>query len=290
MRWVFGVLLVIGLVPRAFAQDFDILRGSEPVGLGAFTNWSGFYGGGQFGYSNVNADFSNAPHPLIASSLAKLVLEADAMPSTWPVLGSGSSSATGFGGFVGYNMQFQDLIVGVEANYSHAPATVRASESPILDRLATAGGLEYSVNVSATGQLTVTDYGSLRLRAGYVLNNFLPYGFVGFALGRGNYQLTTCVYGQQDQTGIDAPTGCGPQQSFTSCATQAHPKCVNYSVPNSATKDDAPLYGFSAGGGLDYAITQHFFLRGEFEYLQFAPIANIVAAAINAHVGIGLKF
>jgi opacity protein-like surface antigen len=50
------------------------------------------------------------------------------------------------------------------------------------------------------------------------------------------------------------------------------------------------MYGFSVGGGLDWALTQNIFLRGEFEYVQFAPIASIMASILSARVGAGFKF
>lgn len=290
MRWVISALLVLGLVPRALAADLDVLRGSEPVGPALFTNWTGFYVGGQFGYSSTTADFSGATRPLISSSLVELALEEDADVSTWPFLGPGSSHSIGYGGFAGYNMQFQDLVFGVEANYAYEQGTVQASQTPILDRIVAAGSLNYSVNGSGTGTLTIKDVGELRVRAGYVLNNFLPYGFVGFALGVADYQITSCVYGQQDPTGINPPTGCGQTQMFVPCATVAHPNCVNYSFPNTVARTDALLYGASVGGGVDYAVTPNVLLRGEFDYVQFAPFASIVASEIKARVGVGLKF
>jgi outer membrane immunogenic protein len=290
MRWVIVALFVLNLVPRALAADLDILRGSEPVGPAFFTNWSGVYAGGHFDFGGTTADFSGATHPIISSSLAELQLENVVAPSQWPVLGSASTTATGFGGFVGYNMQFQDLIIGVEGNYTHASATMNASESPILDRIVSVGSLQYSVNVTGSATLTTTDVGTLRMRAGYIVNNWLPYGFVGVALGSANYQVTSCVFGQQDPTNVGAPTGCGQTQSFVSCATAAHPSCVNYSIPNSTAGKDVLIYGLAAGGGVDYAFTRNIFARGEFEWIQFAPIAHIVASELNARVGLGLKF
>src|SRR6185437_7054139 len=290
MRWVIVAFFVLNLAPRAFAADLDILRGSEPVGPAFFTNWSGIYAGGQFSYGSSTADFSGGTQPIISSSLAELQLEDVVHPSSWPALGSASTSGSGFGGFVGYNMQFQDLIIGVEGNYTHGPETLRASQTPILDRIVTAGSLQYTVSVTGSAVLTPKDVGSLRMRAGYIVNNWLPYGFVGLAVGRADYQVTSCVYGQQDPTNIGAPTGCGPAQSFVSCATAAHPSCVNYSVPNSTTKTNEFVYGLTAGGGVDYAFTRNIFARGEFEYVQFAPIAHIVASQMNAKLGLGLKF
>jgi outer membrane immunogenic protein len=278
MRWVVCAAVVLGLARPALAQDFDILRGSQSAGPAAFTNWSGVYAGGQASYSDLNADFSKATSPLVAQSLIELVLEADAMPSSWPVLGNGNTDATGFGGFVGYNSQWQNLILGVEGNYTHSSATVTATESPILNRLVSAGGLGYSVNLLGTGSLTVDDYVSLRARAGYVLNNFLPYGFVGFVVGDGDYSVTTQIYGQQSSaTPVVLP--CAPSQT-----------CVNYNFSNSAVKNNALLYGFSIGGGLDVALTQQFFLRSEFEFLQFLPVNNIVLSELTGRVGVGVKF
>jgi outer membrane immunogenic protein len=50
------------------------------------------------------------------------------------------------------------------------------------------------------------------------------------------------------------------------------------------------LWGFSAGGGRDWALTPNVFVRGEFEFIQFAPIANINVPIINGRVGAGYKF
>jgi outer membrane immunogenic protein len=282
MRWVVCVLLVLGLAPQAFAadldsdSDLDVLRGSEPVGPATFTNWSGFYAGGQGSYSSLLADFSRATQPLVAQSLAELVLETDDMPSKWPVLGKGSADVGGFGGFVGYNSQWQNLILGVEGNFTHSQVTATAAESPILGRVVGAGSLSYLVNLQGTGSLTLDDYVSLRARAGYILNNFLPYGFIGFVVGDGDYSVTSQIFGQQS-TGTTLP--CTPSTT-----------CVNYNFSNSAGKGNVLLYGFSAGGGLDWALTQQFFLRGEFEFMQFVPINDIVLSTLTGRIGVGVKF
>ncbi len=112
-----------------------------------------------------------------------------------------------------------------------------------------------------------------------MLGNFLPYGFAGLVIGRGNYSVTTEVYGQQNSA----------SPAFFPCDPAA-PTCIGYDFSNSAGQNGALLYGFSIGGGLDWALTQNIFLRGEFEYVQFAPIANIVASITSARVGAGFKF
>ena len=76
MRWVVCVAVLLALVPRAFAGDYDILRGAQPVGPATFTRWSGFYAGGQAGFADVNADFSRATTSPIAFVLRNTALEA----------------------------------------------------------------------------------------------------------------------------------------------------------------------------------------------------------------------
>ncbi|MGO9686156.1 MAG: outer membrane protein [Beijerinckiaceae bacterium] len=285
MRWVICALVALALASPAFAADLDILPGPQPVGPGGplpvgpatFTRWSGFYVGGQLSYGDANADFSGATQPLVAYSLRELALENDEFVSTWPVLGRGGSDAVGYGGFVGYNTQWQDLIFGLEGNYTHTDFTTSASSSPI-SRVTSAGGYAYSVNLTGTGQLEITDYASLRARAGWVLGNVLPYGFAGLVIGRGNYGVTTEVSGYQNSA----------TPAFFPCAVG--PTCLPYDFSNGAGQNGALLYGFSVGGGLDWAITQNIFLRGEFEYVQFAPIANIVASIVSGRVGAGVKF
>ncbi len=270
---------LMGLISPAFAADYElpILGGSQPVapiapvttvGPATFTRWSGFYVGGHIGYSDTGADFSAATQAPWANALRETAVEQEFSPSQWPVLGTGYSGAPIFGGFVGYNTQWQDLILGIEANFNYAPVNVTAPFSG-LARItpADSGNNTYSVNItSGSGSLTNLEYNSLRGRAGWVLGNFLPYGFAGFALGLANYSVT--ANGQV----VQQPSGAIIPLSFT------------------VGKDSALLYGFDVGGGLDWAITQNIFLRGEFEYVQFAPIAGIVAGIASARVGAGFKF
>ena len=67
-------------------------------------------------------------------------------------------------------------------------------------------------------------------------------------------------------------------------------RCTGYPLSPSAGQSNALLWGISVGGGLDWALTQNFFLRGEFEFIQFAPIANINVPVVGARVGAGFKF
>ena len=197
-RLLVALGLMGGLLSPALAADYDlpILRGSQPVapvvtvGPATFTRWSGFYVGGDFSFTNDTTNFSDATRPLVAFSLRDLTLESEQHPSTYQVLGNGTANAFGGGGFLGYNTQWQDLILGVEATYTRTNLNTTASTSPI-SRVTSAGGASYSVNLLGTGNLDLTDFATTRFRAGYIVGNLLPYGFMGVAVGRASYSVST---------------------------------------------------------------------------------------------------
>lgn len=297
MRWVICALAVFAFAPQALADDLDVLRGSQPVGPPTYARWSGFYFGGQLGYGDVNADFSNATQGPLGFLLRNTLLEQDFTPSNWPILGKASDAAVSYGGFAGFNTQFQDLIVGIEANYTWTSATLSAPASPIGRTLSTSsatsitsGLLGYDPVLSASASLQLIDYASLRARAGWVAGDFLPYGFAGLVLGIGNYHRSVSAQYQEEISVPDPTTGKTIPILFP-CVASADVYCSSiFSSSYADGKNPALMYGFSVGGGLDYALTQNLFLRGEFEFVQFAPIASIVVSVISAHAGVGLKF
>jgi opacity protein-like surface antigen len=283
MRWVICAAVVLVFAPGAYADDLDILRGTQSVGPATFTKWSGFYFGAQASFSSAAGDFSRATNSLIGYSLRGLTLEQADNPSELQVLGNSNTKVNGFGGFVGYNTQWQDLVLGLEANYTHSPFTLVSSPSPISNHVYGVGAALVSVYLQGTGSMEITDYGSLRARAGWVVGNyFMPYGFAGVAAGRGNYAVTTLAYGQQS-----APPS--PATPSLPC-TPAPGTCLDYYVPNATSGNSVLLYGFSVGGGLEVALTPNIFVRGEYEFIQFAEVADIAAKISTVRVGAGLKF
>ena len=190
--------LIVGLLSPAFAGDYDlpILRGSQSlapvapvttVGPATFTRWSGFYFGGAFSYGSAHSDFSTASQPLVHFSLQHTTVEDQDQPSDFVVLGKGSGIAAGVGGFLGYNIQWQDLTTGIEATYTYTNLNTTAPSTPIA-RIFPA--INTQAAVSANGHLDLIDYTEVRARAGYVVGNLLPYGFIGVAMGRANYSVS----------------------------------------------------------------------------------------------------
>jgi outer membrane immunogenic protein len=278
-RITYALILLSFASPAAAADlDFDFLRGSETVGPGTYTRWSGFYVGGQLGYGWATTDFSGSAAPQIAYSLRETDLEAAYAPSQWPILGSATAGAPRFGGFVGYNVQFEDLIVGVEANLDHGAFKLVAPSNPIARTLAAdSSGNAYSVSLSGSGEVDTMDFATVRARAGYVVGNFMPYGFAGFAMGLANVSVTGTVSGVEYTSGTVG----------TCTATAA---CIPFLYSSSYTHNNEVLYGYTVGAGVDVALTPNVFVRAELELEQFNMQPNLFLTATTARLGAGYKF
>ncbi len=282
MRWVLCIAMMVGLASPALAADYDlpILRGSEPVapiapvttvGPATFTRWSGFYFGGDLSFNNATTDFGTSTAPLVEFALQGTVVQQQFTPSELQLLGKAASSAFGGGAFIGYNTQWQDLIIGVEANYTHTSlntATATPSTFQVARAFSPAAGNVTSVSINtASGHMSLSDYAEGRARAGYIVGNLLPYGFIGIVVGGGGYSVSTRV---------DA--FCGALE------------CVGYPLTPSAGQNNLLLWGYSVGAGLDWALTPNVFLRGEFDFDQFAPVTNVSLSLMSGRIGAGFKF
>ena len=126
MRRLLVVLALIGLVSDALAGEFEMptLRGAStdyaPTPFVAappiFTRWSGFYAGGQGSGSIAGIDFGTSVRSLVSFATRNSVLENHV--TNWTTLPKATPARTGFGGFVGYNFQWDDVTFGLEANYT----------------------------------------------------------------------------------------------------------------------------------------------------------------------------
>jgi outer membrane immunogenic protein len=252
--------------------DLPILRGSfreAPAPQTYRTVWQGFYAGGQVGYGVVDSDFTNATQALTARMLFGLSIEQSYRVSEWPLMSSQSSHSKAFGGFVGYNAQFENVVVGLEASYMHGSFNTSASGS--MNRSMDAGGYTYDVTSASTGSVKINDFGSLRVRGGYTWGSALPYAFLGLGLGRGSFEKTTNVFG------VAVNPNAAP--GFTT---------LPYNYFAAEAQNDRLIYGLSAGLGIDYMLFSSLFLRAEFEVTRFsAPIDTMVS---TGRVGLGYKF
>ena len=214
---VTAAALAVMLCSQAQAADMPdetFLRGSYTTERSTGgVSWDGIVLGGHIGYSNLSTDFFDR------------TVEA-------------TTSSKSFGGFVGYNIQVDELVLGFDVGYN------RLSSMQM-----TANGLGGVFSSS----LKLTDYATFRGRAGYAFGQFLPYAFVGAAVGRMNYSTRVA--------GI---------------------------VTDS--RDNAYSGGFVAGLGLDVALMPNVFLRGEWEFVAFSEVGGTRSSLNTGRVGVGLKF
>jgi outer membrane immunogenic protein len=278
-RFVYALILFALASPAAAADvGYDFLRGSDTVGPGTYSRWSGFYIGGQVGYGWATTDFSGSTAPEIAYVLRETSLLQSFNPSQWPVLGSATSPAPQFGGFVGYNTQFEDLVFGVEANLERAAFHLVAPNNPISratgpDNL----GIAHDVTVTGSGTVDTMEFATFKARAGYVVGNFMPYGFAGFALGLVNSSVTGTVFDQEFSSG-----------NINTCNATA--PCPSFRFSNSATHNNQVIYGYAVGGGVDVALTPNVFARFEMELDEFNMQPSLMLTAVSARVGAGYRF
>jgi len=137
----------------------------------------------------------------------------------------------GFGG--GYLWQYGAWVGGVEVDYGFSDEkdnqTIRVCPVVI-------GVAAVAQCASATLHSKIDALGSARLRAGYLFTpNLLAYGTAGVGWGRSELSLSECV-GTRCETLLDAK-------------------------PN--------LFGWVAGGGLEYKLFEHVRIRGEYLHYDF---------------------
>jgi opacity protein-like surface antigen len=132
------------------------LRGTLAPG---FARWDGWQAGIQGGYSNMklsSSQFTNGPS---------------------------------FGGFVGYNFQWDQLVIGFDVGYKYASVL----------------GFDDGV----TQQFKLVDFVPIRARAGYAIGTFLPYALLGGAIGRFNYFNPSTGIGEDNAFSAGFLTGLG---------------------------------------------------------------------------------
>jgi outer membrane immunogenic protein len=262
------------------AQEFELptLRGSDafvPAAPVVYSRWDGFYIGAQLGYGFAQMDFRDATRDLVAHELRELALENEQHPSAWQVLGKGDTRGASGGGFFGYNIGWESVILGFEFNYSRANFAVDAPVSP-LTRVTFAGGNLYLITLTGAASMRITDFATLRARAGFEVYGFLPYAMIGVAAGRADVMRSATSSGQENPNAV--------------CPSPGPPPCTPFSFTEAESKTGAFIYGWSFGGGFDVFVLPQVFLRAEYEYVAFSPIWEIKANIQTVRGAVGFKF
>ncbi|MGO4712264.1 outer membrane protein [Bradyrhizobium sp. 2TAF24] len=287
-RWMLAAV-VAGMAQGAQAadlpdlSDLPILRGGITDGLShSAVNWQGAYVGGQVGYSSANMDFSKATSSL-TSFLYQNIRYASTV-SNWTLLGKSSPTSTSFGGFVGYNAQWDDVVLGIEANYSRLSG-LNGSATNSLPSINIPQGCTApppattdicGIQLSGTAAAKVTDVLTLRGRAGWAIDNFMPYMFAGLALGRADITRTATTVETNDY-----------YNSTTGKYVQSDPPLVQSTTQGGG---GTFVYGYTAGLGLEAMLIGGVFARAEYEYVKFTNIKDISINISTVRAGVGYKF
>ncbi|HET9714648.1 MAG TPA: outer membrane beta-barrel protein [Pseudolabrys sp.] len=264
--------LTVFSAERLLAADWfgdSGLRGSlTPIG---YMRWDGWQFGAFVGYGNLNTDFGNSTSPLVAYILRNSTLEAEGAPSSWTTLPANTTNGVVFGGYLGYNMQWDRLVLGWDLAYKH-PSILQSSTGDSLRRVfTTSDSIEHDVTIAAESSFKLVDYATLRARAGYAVEQFLPYAAVGVAVGRFNYHTTVTV--------TDAQTQLPPPGVFLGTFQQSA----------SAGQNNVFAVGVAAGLGVDWAITPNVVVRAEWEFVAFAPVNGTRSNAQVGQIGLGMR-
>jgi outer membrane immunogenic protein len=160
----------------------------------AVSNWSGFYIGADAGYA-----FNGSSSGVLTNGVG-----AGGLPYNAPLKG-------GFGGgFVGYNYQMQQFVIGVEADWQ--AASLRGTSAPAF---ATTFGVLFGPFIEKS---KVTDYGSLRGRLGVAFDHLFVFGTAGWAWGSYStaYSSNAVLLTTNDHRAMDGwSAGAGLEYAFT---------------------------------------------------------------------------
>jgi outer membrane immunogenic protein len=252
MRRLLLAAVVFGSASGAQAADMpEFLRGSFTDGLTTTRAvWQGYYVGGQTDWGSIDSWVPAG----INSDMQSTFLPPVGVTYNWRPLGRAHHLNGGLGAFAGYNSQWEDVVVGLEGNYIHGGFRANSNST----------GYTYNPDLSvastthSNATVRISDFGSLRVRAGYIWGCALPYGFLGAGLG--------------SQT-VERSVSAVPGPQLPGWITDTKTKLV---------------YGYSAGFGVDIMVAGGVFTRLEYEYQRVT--ADIDSSINTVRLGVGYRF
>ena len=264
LRWLLCGVAVLATALNAHAADLGdtFLRGSTVATAPGGPRWDGFYVGGDVGMSVPGIDFTNNT-PQITALLSGPPITSRSVTA----LGNQDSTSKHFGGFIGYNTQWDGAVISVEGTYNWIDKSLTATNS-------ISGGFAPPSNTFTgvgTETARIIDYGTLRVRGGWAAGMFLPYATFGLAVGRMDIMRNVIV--------TPAATGTTPPGTVVPAP---------FAVSNNLLNQFG--YGWAAGLGVDFCLLANLFMRAEYEYVQFPDFQGLNAHLHNVRLGAALKF
>jgi opacity protein-like surface antigen len=260
----------------ALAADYTMLKGSQmdllpPPDMEQAArpiHFGGFYIGGFGGLTQSRFQTDKSVGDLANLTLTGSTAIADYNPPALVAARPRNDSGPGFGAMAGYNMMFDQLMFGLEVDWTKLDQ--KANTSTYQARAVGGTGLTMASRQDAS----ISHYATARIRLGWAMDNFMPYVTAGVAVG----QFDTNVSVTTDWM---VSNGATPPV-FTSA--------VGYPQTLGGAKKGTWGFGMSLGGGVDVALTDNIFLRGEYLYTRFNDVNGITVGLNTARVAAGVKF
>ncbi|HEX8166815.1 MAG TPA: outer membrane beta-barrel protein [Beijerinckiaceae bacterium] len=301
---VLGATIVTALLTQAaYAADYDYgpLRGSQyaPPAVAPVAMWEGAYFGATAGISQGNFEFGKSLRNSIAGLLRNTVLENEFAISNLLGMPSDDARGSSFGAFAGYNWQVDEIVFGIEVDYTRA--SLKGSSADAIGRsFVTSDGYWNEAYLNGAASTHLRDFGTLRARFGYAMGSFLPFVTGGLAVGRAEVASTAAVqiagYHQAAlaaavqqflQTGFKAPIPAYGYVSFNPLTLQ---RTLAAPVVVGVATTEKYAVGVSGGAGVDWQVLPNLFLRGEYQYINFGSFKDHKAYVNTVRAAAALKF
>jgi outer membrane immunogenic protein len=257
-----SVLALCAAASIAPAAAADMYRAPEAAGPGGYKDapyvqsWTGFYlgvNGGYGGSARKGALTNNAFDDDTKDS-----------PSRGPFSASSQAAFDSSGGFgggqIGYNWQgvwHPHIVFGVEADIQGSGINGKGRTATVeADPNDPNFGPPIDIQSTADARSRLDWFGTVRGRLGYAFDRTLVYATGGFAFGHVDDRFTTT-----------SDRGFGP---------------APFSAKNSAT-----MTGFVVGGGLEYAITPTWSLKGEYQFIDLGSSSLASTSPNSKEIGSG---
>jgi len=268
------------LAAPVVAADYPVLRGSQiedaPPAPSRFT-WDGFYFGGGAGVSDTQFKPGNGLQDLARFAYRNTLLGSEYdMGNLLGNLPQKRDSGATYFGFAGYNWTFGDAMLGFEADYTRSGQDYLLSDY-IARRAVTSNGTVNDFSMTTNQGAKLNDYATARLRMGWAVGNFMPFATIGGAVGR--FNTTSTILATWNITQTNPVTGALEQG-----------QAAGYPLIVGATKKNVYGFGLTVGGGIDWALTDNVFLRGEYQLIRFADVEGTTTTVNTARAALGVKF
>ncbi|MDQ0393894.1 outer membrane protein [Labrys monachus] len=247
----------------ATASDLPV-QGAEPVAPDVPFSWTGFYAGVNAGYGWNGASKIKDPTYYDDGDVGTY---ANGWFSSQRRSARGSFTA---GVQAGYNQQFGPFVLGIEAdfNYLGQKSKYLAADNADIYPNPPIEGQDYNYHLREhfSSESKTEWFGTIRPRVGFTpTDRLLVYATAGLAYGEvkssGNYNWHE--YGYWWCTPV-----CGQNGDFD--------RSGGFSGSTNAVR-----WGWTAGGGVEYAITDHLAIKAEYLYVDLGKKNHVVVSATD---------